>query len=92
MVLCLGQFFTASDACEKEWKECLDGEIQSPIQLYILGPVSLDQEPFFSHLSIEDGGEMCFNITYLGNKCFHKMQYKLSPCSNINFLCCFERR
>lgn len=66
MVLCLGQFFTSSDVCEKEWKDCLEGRILSPVPLYILGPLSSDQETFYKHVSIEDGGEMCSNITYLG--------------------------
>ena len=66
MVLCLGQFFTASDSCNVEWKECLDGNIQSPVPLFILGPMLADQEEFYSHVLIDDGGELCQNITYLG--------------------------
>jgi len=68
MVLCLGQFFTASDSCEVEWKACLDGKIQSPVPLFILGPTSSDHESFYSHVSLDDGGEMCHNITFLGRK------------------------
>ena len=70
MVLCPGQFFTASDVCETEWKECLDGKIQSPVPMYILGPMSADQEQFYSHISLDDGGEMCHNITYLGKNVY----------------------
>lgn len=66
MVLCLGKFFASTVDCEREWKECIDGKLKSLVPLYILGPVSPDEEPFYKSVSIEDGGEMCTNVTYLG--------------------------
>eukprot|EP00795_Rhopilema_esculentum_P013136 gene13136-3928_t len=68
VVLCPGQFFAASDQCEKEWKECITGSIKAPLPFYILGPTIPEFESFYTQVSLEDGGELCHNITYLGKK------------------------
>lgn len=67
-VLCPGQLFSVSDSCEKEWNDCKSGQIKAPLPIYVLGPSSNDQLDYFKDVSIEDGGELCENITYLGRK------------------------
>ena len=41
-----------------------------PIPTYILGPTEKQEMSYFSPVSLDNGGEMCENLTYLGkNAC-----------------------
>ena len=42
----------------------------APIPFYILGPTTPEFESFYTQVSLEDGGELCHNITYLGKNYF----------------------
>ena len=38
-----------------------------PIPTYILGPTEKEEVNYFASVSLDSGGEMCENVTYLGN-------------------------
>ncbi|KAK2568165.1 CWF19-like protein 1 [Acropora cervicornis] len=45
-----------------------------PIPTYILGPTEKLESSYFSEVSLENGGELCENVTYLGRKGILKTQ------------------
>ncbi|KAL5479933.1 hypothetical protein EMCRGX_G023536 [Ephydatia muelleri] len=67
MLLCVGSFFANTSACREEWARYVDGKEQVPLATYILGPTSSEQVPFYGGLSL-DGGELCPNLTCLGQR------------------------
>lgn len=42
--------------------------ISVPIPTYILGPTEKQEVSYFSSVSLDNGGELCDNLTYLGIK------------------------
>ncbi|KAK3726978.1 hypothetical protein QZH41_014727, partial [Actinostola sp. cb2023] len=65
MLLCVGSFFGTDD---KEWDTYINGESLAPIITYILGPNDPVEMKYFDPSFLEDGKELCENITYLGRK------------------------
>ena len=40
--------------------------ISVPIPTYILGPTEKEEMSYFAAVSLDNGGELCENVTYLG--------------------------
>lgn len=68
MLLCVGSFFGGSDDATNEWETYVKGECLAPIVTYILGPNDPDEMKYFDSSFLEDGKELCENITYLGKR------------------------
>jgi len=66
MLLCVGSFFGDSEDAAKEWETYITGECIAPIVTYILGPNNPNEIKYFDSSFLEDGKELCENITYLG--------------------------
>ncbi|XP_015747688.1 PREDICTED: CWF19-like protein 1 [Acropora digitifera] len=74
MLLCVGSFFGTSQESEEEWRAYKSGTNTVPIPTYILGPMEKLESSYFSEVSLENGGELCENVTYLGRKGILKTQ------------------
>lgn len=74
MLLCVGSFFGTSQESEEEWRAYKSGTNTVPIPTYILGPTEKLESSYFSEVSLENGGELCENVTYLGRKGILKTQ------------------
>ncbi|XP_068725049.1 CWF19-like protein 1 isoform X2 [Montipora capricornis] len=74
MLLCVGSFFGTSVESEKEWEAYKTGSVTVPIPTYILGPTEKLERGYFSEVSLDSGGELCENLTYLGRKGVLKAQ------------------
>lgn len=74
MLLCVGSFFGTSVESEKEWEAYKTGSVTVPIPTYILGPTEKLERGYFSEVSLDSGGELCENLTYLGRKGVLKTQ------------------
>ncbi|XP_048581783.1 CWF19-like protein 1 isoform X2 [Nematostella vectensis] len=68
MLLCVGSFFSGSEETHREWDSYMKGELRAPIITYILGPNDPEEMKYFEADFLEDGTELCENITYLGRK------------------------
>lgn len=68
MVLCVGSFFGSSEENAKEWETYVTGDVIAPIATYILGANDPDEMKYFDSSFLDDGKELCENITYLGIK------------------------
>ncbi|XP_065844438.1 CWF19-like protein 1 [Oscarella lobularis] len=68
MLLCIGNFFGSSFE-EAKWSQYKDGSAEVPLPTYILGPVSAEQVAFYGE-DVENGKELCTNLTYLGRRGF----------------------
>lgn len=65
MLLCVGDFFAKTEAAHQQWEDCVKGNIEIPVQTFVLGPSSDDLESCYSSNS---EGELCKNVAYLGEK------------------------
>ncbi|KAJ7322780.1 hypothetical protein OS493_032965 [Desmophyllum pertusum] len=74
ILLCVGSFFGTSKESEKEWEAYMTGSSSVPIPTYLLGPTEKQEMSYFSSVSLENGGELCENVTYLGRKGILKTQ------------------
>ncbi|KAI6190142.1 Coiled-coil domain-containing protein 75 [Aphelenchoides bicaudatus] len=63
VMFCVGEFFGPN---EEENKKLLDGDYSFPFDTYILGPRCLETAQYYHGL--QDGDEICPNLTYLGKK------------------------
>lgn len=68
MLLCVGSFFGSSEESKKEWEGYLAGNNSVPIPTFLLGPTEMQEVSYYSSVSLENGGELCENVTYLGRK------------------------
>ncbi|RMX57648.1 hypothetical protein pdam_00015893 [Pocillopora damicornis] len=68
MLLCVGSFFGSSEESKKEWEGYLAGNNSVPIPTFLLGPTEMHEVSYYSSVSLENGGELCENVTYLGRK------------------------
>lgn len=66
MLLCVGSFFGTNEESKKEWEAYSSGSVAVPIPTYILGPTEKEEVNYFASVSLDSGGEMCENVTYLG--------------------------
>eukprot|EP00730_Choanoeca_flexa_P008867 TRINITY_DN12551_c0_g8_i2.p1 TRINITY_DN12551_c0_g8~~TRINITY_DN12551_c0_g8_i2.p1 ORF type:complete len:524 (+),score=105.98 TRINITY_DN12551_c0_g8_i2:2-1573(+) len=64
LVLCTGSFFAPDGSADATWTSCMKGESEFPIPIYILGPITPQQ--CFRFKIVEQGGDLCKNVTYLG--------------------------
>ncbi|XP_073234867.1 CWF19-like protein 1 isoform X3 [Porites lutea] len=74
MLLCVGSFFGTNEESKKEWEAYSSGSVAVPIPTYILGPTEKEEVNYFASVSLDSGGEMCENVTYLGRKGILKTQ------------------
>ncbi|XP_014665248.1 PREDICTED: CWF19-like protein 1 [Priapulus caudatus] len=65
MLLCVGEFFAASESAKTEWEDCVRGNINVPLSTFILGA---NETEYGRYYSSGKEGELCRNITYLGKK------------------------
>lgn len=68
LLLCVGSFFGETEENKKEWDSYMNGETLAPIVTYILGPNDPEEMKHFDSSFLEDGKELCENITFLGNE------------------------
>ncbi|XP_031562672.1 CWF19-like protein 1 [Actinia tenebrosa] len=68
LLLCVGSFFGNTDENKKEWDSYVNRETLAPIATYILGPSDPEEMKYFDSSFLEDGKELCENITFLGRK------------------------
>lgn len=65
--------------------------ISVPIPTYILGPTEKLESNYFSEVSLENGGELCENVTYLGeNNNYYWLSIWWKPRRCIYPACCDE--
>ncbi|KAL9978838.1 hypothetical protein ACROYT_G016409 [Oculina patagonica] len=74
MLLCVGSFFGTSAGSQQEWEAYVSGSSSVPIPTYLLGPTEKQEMSYYSSVSLENGGELCENVTYLGRKGILKTQ------------------
>jgi hypothetical protein len=67
MLLCVGSFFGDSEQSKLQWQSYAEGREKVPLPTYILGPRSSAEASFFEGLG-RDGGELCPNLTCLGQR------------------------
>ncbi|XP_064384040.1 CWF19-like protein 1 [Halichondria panicea] len=65
LLLCVGSFFSSD--CQEEWSKYREGVETVPLPTFILGPCSIEHGQFYGDLS-RDGGELCPNVTCLGQR------------------------
>ncbi|XP_064384037.1 CWF19-like protein 1 [Halichondria panicea] len=65
LLLCIGSF--SSSDCQEEWSKYREGVETVPLPTFILGPCWTEHGQFYGDLS-RDGGELCPNVTCLGQR------------------------
>ncbi|XP_064384420.1 CWF19-like protein 1 homolog [Halichondria panicea] len=65
LLLCVGSFFSSD--CQEEWSKYREGVETVPLPTFILGPCWTEHGQFYGDLS-RDGGELCPNVTCLGQR------------------------
>ncbi|CAI8038792.1 CWF19-like protein 1 [Geodia barretti] len=67
MLLCVGSFFGDSECSREQWQSYVEGKEKVPLPTYILGPGSPGEAVSYQSLG-RDGGELCPNLTCLGQR------------------------
>ena len=63
MLFCVGEFFGADNS---QWTKYKTGSVKVPIATFVLGANTADNDKYFDDCA---DGELCPNVSYLGQCC-----------------------